>query len=61
MATTPELTHSDENEDRLRPLLILVYSLKTATAALLLANLLMHGMPQNDHQFMASLGSQPVQ
>ncbi|THF53816.1 hypothetical protein [Allorhizobium terrae] len=61
MTPTPELTDQDVADDKLRPLMILVFSLKTATAALLLANLLLSGAPQSDHQVMASLGSQPVQ
>ncbi|OLP44387.1 hypothetical protein [Rhizobium oryziradicis] len=61
MTPTPELTDQDVVDDKLRPLMILVFSLKTAAAALLLANFLMAGAPQNDHQVMASLGSQPVQ
>lgn len=61
MIPTPELVDHDEVEDRLRPLMILVFSLKTAAAALLLANFVVHDTPQNEYQAIASLGSQPVQ
>jgi hypothetical protein len=61
MTPTSEVSDFENVEDRLRPLMILVFSLKTAAAALLLANFLVHGVPQSEQQVIASLGSQPVQ
>ncbi|MBB4955293.1 hypothetical protein H4S14_003329 [Agrobacterium vitis] len=61
MTPIPELDDHDDIEDRLRPLMIVVFSLKTAAAALLLANLAIYGAPQSDHQAIAALGSQADQ